>query len=286
MVCGSLKEKTKTWQNIMQQNLAARKYSRLTRKRYISIIKTLERFLLERSLECLLVDDIKGFLDLQEQNGAEASTLNQAISAIKFFYSTVLGQNLDIDFRPKADSRLPDILSEMDIERIISAAETPKHKLAIALAYSAGLRPSEIASLKMTDINIARKTILVRSGKGRKDRYTILANRTVDLLCKYVISEKPRTWLFPGNPDGHITTRALQYAMTQAVRRTGILNQVSLRTLRHSFATHLVENNTSILAVQDLLGHESLATTQIYLKTARLDTLKTTSPYDHQETNR
>ncbi len=274
---------TVDWLELLQDAMDAMKFSRRTKVRYLHIVKCFNSVKKTESQETCLEEIVRHYIAQLEREGASASTMNQAISAIKFFYLRVMGRPLDIDFRPRADRKLPEILSFRNIDRIIEAAEDPKHKLTIALAYSAGLRPSEIASLKVTDIEMSRMTLFVRGGKGRKDRYTILASRTLDLLKIYLAQMKPQKWLFPGHPDGHITVRALQSAMTHAARKAGYQEGANMRKLRHSFATHLVENKTSLLAVRDLLGHASLATTQIYLQVARTGSLTSQSPYDQRK---
>lgn len=280
MVRRSVTSVEEGWPEMFREAMDARKLSRKTKERYLFILKSFENFLRGQGLEMVLEAEVLRYIAHLERGGASASTLNQAISAIKFFYSNVVERDLDINFRPRADERLPEVLPILGIESIIAAAENPAHKLAIALAYSGGLRPSEIAALKVTDIDIFRKTIFIRAGKRRKDRYTILASRTLDLLIKYYAQGKPQKWLFPGHPNGHITTRALQAAMTSAARKAGIQEGGNMRTLRHSFATHLVERGTSLLAVRDLLGHESLATTQVYLQVASTGSLASPSPFD------
>ena len=268
------------WPEMLIEAMEARKFSRRTQKRYLFIIRSFENSLGGQGLEIGMEAEVRRYIARLEKGGAAASTLNQAISGIKFFYAHVMERPLNIDFRPRADKKLPEILPLKGIERIIAVAENPKHMLAIALAYSAGLRPSEIASLKLCDIDRIRKTIFVHSGKGRKDRYTILADRTAELLAAYIAQAKPQKWLFPGHPNGHITIRALQSAMTNAARNAGYDEGANMRKLRHSFATHLIEQKTSLLAVRDLLGHESLATTQIYIDVAVINSLSTKSPFD------
>ena len=280
MVRRSLISFADDWPELLREAMQARKFSRRTKVSYLRIMTSFERSLSGEGLEICMETDVRRYIARLEKSGAAASTLNQAISAIKFFYAHVMERPLKIDFRPRADRKLPEILPFKGIERIIEAADDPKHKLAIALAYSAGLRPSEIAALKVTDFDLSRMTIFIRAGKGRKDRYTILASRTLDVLRIYLAQTKPQKWLFPGHPDGHITVRALQSAMTNAALKAGFQEGANMRKLRHSFATHLVENKTSLLAVRDLLGHESLATTQIYIQVACTDALASLSPYD------
>ena len=278
MVRGPIK--TVDWLAILQEAMDAMKLSRRTKVRYLHIVNCFYSVTKAENQESSLEEVVRQYIAQLEREGASAATMNQAISAIKFFYLRVMDRPLDIDFRPRADKKLPEILPLQGIERIIAAAENPMHKLAIALAYSAGLRPSEIAAIKIADIDISRMTIFIRAGKGRKDRYTILAARTLNLLKLYLAQTKSQKWLFPGHPNGHITVRALQSAMTNASRNAGYSEGANMRKLRHSFATHLVENDTSLLSIRDLLGHSSLATTQIYLQVARTDALACLSPYD------
>jgi site-specific recombinase XerD len=286
MVRRSLISLAEDWPEFLLEAMQARKLSRRTKISYLRIMTGFERSLFGQGLEIGMEAEVRRYIARLEKSGAAASTLNQAISAIKFFYLRVMDRPLDIDFRPRADKKLPEILPLQGIERIIAAAENQMHKLAIALAYSAGLRPSEIAAVKLCDIDRTRKTIFVHSGKGRKDRYTILADRTADLLDAYIARVKPQKWLFPGHPNGHITVRALQSAMTNAAQNAGYNEGANMRKLRHSFATHLIEQNTSLLAVRDLLGHESLATTQIYINVAVMSSLSTKSPYDNKVTKK
>ncbi len=248
----------------------------------MQILKSFAKAIGSTPIETVSEHDVMRFIARLETGGAAASTLNQAISAIKFFYIHVFPLDLNIDFRPKADRKLPEILSSTKAERVINAANGSMHMLAIALAYTAGLRVSEIAGLTVSCIDMERRTILVRSGKGRKDRVTILATRTIRVLEVYLKEKQPRKWLFPGQGGGHITARALQAGIARASEAAGLPEKANMRTLRHSFATELVEDGADLLAIRDLLGHASLATTQIYTNVARERVLSIVSPCDRR----
>ncbi len=164
--------------------------------------------------------------------------------------------------------------------RICTAPRNIKHRVALALAYSAGLRVSEIARLRVGDIDEDRGVLLVKGGKGRKDRYTILARKLVGMINAYRDLYHPRNWLFEGADGGPLSVRSLQAVFYKARKDACIDKQVSIHSLRHSFATHLLEDGTDIRYIQTLLGHSSAKTTQIYTHVARKDVLRIKSPFD------
>jgi integrase/recombinase XerD len=264
----------------LADSLCALKYSKRTIDRYIAIVDRFARFLKGPLVESG-VDDIKSYLAYLERDlHASASTLNQSISALRFLYTRVFGREAPIERRPRADKRLPCVLSREEAMRIVSSPRNLKHRAILALAYSAGLRVSEVACLRIGDIDPDRGLILVRSGKGRKDRYTILANRTKGLLDSYIDLYKPKTWLFEGQSGSHISSRSIQEIFNRAKIAQGIVKAASIHSLRHSFATHLLEDGTDIRYIQALLGHANAKTTQVYTHVARKDVLRIRSPYD------
>ena len=267
----------------MTDAMRALKYSRRTTTRYLAIIDRYARFLDLPLLESG-VDDATRFLALLERDfKASASSINQAISALRFLYTKVLGREAPLKRRPKADRRLPGVLSRDEALRIVSAPRNLKHRLLLILAYSAGLRVSEIAALRVADIDTARGVIIVRNGKGRKDRYTLLATKTKRIFETYTDLYKPQTWLFEGQNGSHLSTRSIQEVFTRAKNRAGIIKDVSIHSLRHSFATHLLEAGTDIRYIQELLGHANAKTTQIYTHIAKKDFLRIRSPYDRSD---
>jgi integrase/recombinase XerD len=267
----------------MTDALRALKYSKKTTTRYLAIVDRYARFLDTPLVESQM-DDATRFLALLERDfNASASSINQAISALRFLYTKVLGREAPLKRRPKADRRLPGVLSREEALRIVSAPRNLKHRLLLVLAYSAGLRVSEIAALRIADIDPTRGVIIVRNGKGRKDRYTILATKAKRILETYTDLYKPQNWLFEGQNGSHLSTRSIQEVFTRAKNKVGITKDVSIHSLRHSFATHLLEAGTDIRYIQELLGHANAKTTQIYTHIAKRDFLRIRSPYDRSD---
>ncbi len=184
--------------------------------------------------------------------------------------------------RPKKEKKLPDILSQLEIERILMASRNLKHKAILTLVYSAGLRVSEVSSLKVNDIDSNRMLIHLRQGKGRKDRYTILSSGALEILRKYYAAQyKLDDWLFPGEEKGaHISERTIQKIFVNACKYASIDKRVSVHSLRHSFATHLLEAGIDLRYIQELLGHSSSKTTEIYTHVSIKDLGKIKSPLD------
>ncbi len=264
-------------------SLQAMKYSRSTIHRYISIAERYARFLDSPLLDSRDEDATRFLASLEQDSGASASTINQAISALRFLFCRVLGRETSLSRRPRSDRRLPGVLSREEANRIVTAPRNLKHRALLVLAYSAGLRVSEIATLRISDVDAARGLILVRCGKGRKDRYTILAKKANRLLESYIDLYHPNEWLFEGQNGGHLSIRSIQEVFNRARDRIGITKNVSIHSLRHSFATHLLEDGTDIRYIQELLGHVNAKTTQIYTHIAKKDFLRIRSPYDRTE---
>jgi len=264
----------------IETTMRARKYSIRTIKRYLAILKDFA-FLIGKSPKDADPTDIRTYLShLEKDRKASASTLNQAISAIKFTIETVFGRDAPCTRRPKADRKLPGVLSKDEAIRICQTPKNLKHRVALALAYSGGLRVSEISRLRIGDIDIDRGVLLIRGGKGRKDRYTILAKNLATMISTYRDLYRPHEWLLEG-PDGMaLSIRSLQAIFYKACQDAEIDKQVSIHSLRHSFATHLLEDGTDIRYIQTLLGHASPKTTQIYTHVAKRDVLKIRSPFD------
>lgn len=264
----------------MSNAFRALKYSRRTAQRYTAIVERFARFLDIPLVESGVEDATRFLASLERDLDSSASTINQAISALRFLYSRVLGREVPLTRRPKSDRRLPCVLSRDEAMQIVAAPRNLKHRALLVIAYSAGLRVSEIAALRVSDVDPSRGVILVRSGKGRKDRYTILAKRTKQLLEMYIDLYKPHEWLFEGQNGGHLSSRSIQEVFGRAKDKVGITKNVSIHSLRHSFATHLLEDGTDIRYIQELLGHSNAKTTQIYTHVAKRDFLRIRSPYD------
>lgn len=211
-----------------------------------------------------------------------SSYQNQAINAIKFYFERVLGGDRKVYLieRPREEKTLPVVLNETEISDLLKVTENIKHKAILMTCYSAGLRLSELINLKLKDIDSKRMQIRVSQAKGKKDRYSILSPKLLDLLRVYFTAYHPNIWLFEGQTGTQYSTRSIQMIMREATLKAGIKKKISVHTLRHSFATHLLENGTDLRYIQSLLGHESSKTTEIYthITTKGFDQIK--SPLD------
>jgi integrase/recombinase XerD len=208
---------------------------------------------------------------------------NQSINAIKFYYERVLGGQRKVYLveRPRSEHTLPVVLSQQEIQAILKIPTNLKHRAILTTIYSAGLRVSEALNLKMSDIDSNRMQIRVEQAKGKKDRYTLLSPKTLELLRSYYIAYKPATWLFEGASGQKYSDRSIQFILKDAVTKAGIQKRVTVHTLRHSFATHLLENGTDLRYIQSLLGHESSRTTEIYTHVTTRGFDKIKSPLDN-----
>jgi site-specific recombinase XerD len=173
------------------------------------------------------------------------------------------------------------VLGKAEVRQMLAETKNLKHRLLLALVYSAGLRVSEVVGLRKADIDICRKTIFIRQAKGRKDRYTLLSEKALQILTVYLEKHPDYDWLFPGQPSTrHLSTRSAQKIFEKAIKNTGISKETSIHGLRHAFATHLLEGGTDVRYIQQLLGHTSIKTTERYTHIARKNVLKVVSPLD------
>jgi len=266
----------------METEMHSRMYSRCTRTAYINSNKALCKWL-QKPPEDVSSDDIKRYLAYLEYTKQQAaSTLNSALSAFKFFYNEVLKKNTAQDQRrPRQDRRLPIVLSKAEIKKMIDGECNTKHRLLLMMVYASGLRVSEVVKLRRKDVDVGRKAIMIVSGKGRKDRYTIISDTVMETLTLYYKQYNVTNWLFTGvDPASHLSIRSAQYICKNAIKKAHIEKAASIHSLRHSFATHLLEGGTDICHIRDLLGHTSVRTTERYTHVARRRTLKVTSPLD------
>ena len=271
---------------VIREELRLRNYSHRTVKSYTSNIRGFVRFIHPVHPREATDEDIRGYLlHLIEVKRSPAGTVNQIYNSLKFLYEQLYDRRFSYRNlpRPKGDRKLPTVLSAEEFVRILRSIGNLKHRTMIALTYASGLRVSEIVSLRAEDLDIDRGVIHIRSAKGRKDRYTILPQSLLGMLKEYSDRYRLPTpgWLFPGYvPTSHLATRSIQNVLHRAVKAAGITKRVSMHTLRHSFATHLLEKGTDIRYVQELLGHQSLKTTEIYTHVSRRVLAKITSPID------
>ena len=219
---------------------------------------------------------------LAEEKQAATSTLNQAINALKFYYGTMLKKKLVYEVkRPRKDKNLPVVLSQEEVAKILSSVDNIKHKVILMLMYSAGLRVGEVVKIKPEDIDAKRMLIFIQGAKGRKDRYTMLSETALEVLREYWKEYRPQKWLFPGqNREGYITTRTVEKIFSNACEAAKILKTVTAHNRRHSFATHLLESGTDLRYIQEILGHKSSKTTEIYTHVSTKDIRRIKSPLD------
>ena len=219
---------------------------------------------------------------LLKEKGCSETQVHTAVNAIKFYYEQVLGRDKELyDLpRPKKAFTLPDILAEEEIVELIHAIPNIKHRSMIMIAYSAGLRVSEIVKLRITDIDSKRMMIHLRAAKGKKDRMVTLSKKILAVLREYFLLYKPRIYLFEGQNGGEYSVRSVQKIVQDAKIRAGITKKGGVHSLRHSYATHLLEAGTDIRIIQELLGHNSIKTTMLYTHVANKIMSKIESPLD------
>jgi integrase/recombinase XerD len=266
----------------MIEDMTIRKLGPKTQAGYIRAVKNFATFL-GRSPDRATIEDIRRYQLSLASSGLGVPSVNAAMTALRFFFKITLRKGdvtEDIAFA-REPRRLPVVLSPDEVARLLAAAAGVKYKAALSIAYGTGLRASEVISLKVGDIDSARMLIRVDQGKGHKDRYVMLSQQLLDLLRQWWRIARPRYWLFPGQVPGEpLTTRQLNRPVHAAAQRAGIDKRVGVHTLRHSFATHLLERKTDIRVIQVLLGHKKLDTTALYTRVAIKAIGEVTSPLD------
>lgn len=268
---------------MMEQKLKLRGYSENTQRTYLQHFKEFLLFFHETHPVEISEAEIRNFiLFLIEKRKLSKSTQNQAINAIKFFYEKVMMQERTVYYleRPIKDKKLPEVLSQEEVVLIFEALDNIKHKVMLMLIYSAGLRRSELLSLRIGDVDFHRNIVFIRGGKGHKDRQSVLSQNLAPILQQYLKEYNPGFWLFEGHKGERYSASSLQQVLKQAVGKAGIKKFVRLHMLRHSFATHLLEAGTSTRYIQVLLGHESPKTTEIYAHVSRFALDRIQSPLD------
>jgi integrase/recombinase XerD len=266
----------------MIRELELQRKSPLTVKAYVKAVAQLAQHF-GRSPDALSVEDVRDFLHhLITQKKVAFGTCNQKLAAIKFFYRHVLGKK-DFSLRvpSKRATRLPEPFSRGEIAKILNATQNLKHRALLMTAYGGGLRVSELVRLQPADIHSERMLIRVNQGKGRKDRYTLLSQRLLDELRTYWRAYRPQPWLFPGrNPTRPLPANTAKKIFTAAKQRAGIQHGHGIHSLRHSFATHLMEAGVALPVIQRLMGHGSLSTTAMYLHVTSQHLAGVRSPLD------
>jgi site-specific recombinase XerD len=259
-------------------------YSPATAKTYRNHLLRFRRYL-KREPSTVGEREVRQYLlHLLDEKKVSRAHHHQALSALKFYYQRVLRQPVTVAElpRPRREQKLPVVLSRPEVVRLFAALGNLKHKALLMLAYSAGLRVSEVVRLKVGDIDSQRGLIRVFRAKGRKDRYTPLSQVALEVLRAYWKACQPVGWLFPGaRPDQHLSQRAVQKVLAQARKKVGLPKPFTMHTLRHSFATHLLEEGTDLRYVQEMLGHSRPETTMIYTHVAEKTLRRIRSPLDN-----
>ena len=267
----------------MTEDMTVRGFTAGTQGGYLAAVENFTAFL-GRPPDKSNAEDLRRYQLHMRSIGASATSMNSTVSALRFFFGVTLSRGdaqagMTTVREPR---RLPVILSPEEVARLLDAAPSLKYRAALSVAYGAGLRASEVASLKLADIDSERMVIRVEQGKGRKDRYAMLSEHLLHLLRAYWKASRPQRWLFPGqNPVNPLTTRQLNRAFHGAKAAAGIDKRVSLHTLRHCFATHLLEQKVDIRVIQVLLGHKKLDTTARYSQVASTTLRAVRSPLEH-----
>jgi integrase/recombinase XerD len=264
----------------MIEDMTIRQFGERTKRDYVRQVREFAAFL-GRSPDQAEPEDLRRYQLRLASLGASYARMNLASTALRFFFHVTLGRPGFGDRMAKLPSpeRLPVVLSTEEVALLLAHAPNLKYRAALSVAYGCGLRVSEIANLKVCDIDSARMLIRVEQGKGRKDRYVMLSQDLLDLLRQWWMVKRSRGWLFPGQQPGQpITTRQLNRACHAAAVAARLDKRVSMHTLRHSFATHLLERKTDIRVIQVLLGHRKLDTTAIYTRVALKAIREVTSP--------
>ncbi len=266
----------------MIEDMTIRKFAPQTQASYIRAVRNFSVFL-GRSPDQARAEDLRRYQLHLAASGIAVPGQNATVTALRFFFTVTLGRSKVTERMPfvREPRKLPVVLSPEEVARFLEAAPGLKYRAALSVAYGAGLRAAEVVSLKVSDIDSARMVIRVEQGKGGKDRYVMLSAHLLELLRAYWKAARPRGWLFPGqNRVNPLTTRQLNRACHAAAAVAGIDKRVSLHTLRHSFATHLLEQKVDIRVIQVLLGHKKLDTTALYSQVATRTIHEVRSPLE------
>jgi len=264
----------------LNQEMKLRKFSQKTIDSYQYYITALLKYS-SKNPKTVNTEDIRGYLEYLADKNSSASTLNCAYSAFKLYFEKILCRRFFTHIpRAKSSKTLPETLTKEEVKKILGTIQNVKHKLLLGLMYSSGLRVSEVVNCKVKDLDFEGKLMRVRLAKGAKDRTTILSEKVCAVLQKYVKNKNTADYVFESDRGGKLTERTAQKVFTDALQKSGIKKPATCHSLRHSFATHLLEAGTSIRYIQELLGHARLETTQIYTKVANNNLQNIKSPLD------
>lgn len=264
----------------LESELKLRGFSERTIEAYLFHNKKFLDFIGNKDINTINSENIKGYLSHLISKKKSTSTIALVKAALKFYYDDLLKKSI-VDFKtPKVYKKLPVVLTKDEVKRIIEAAPTEKSKLMIKLIYSSGIRLSECINLKINDLEFEEKIGWVRQGKGKKDRMFILSDNVIDDVKNFIKDKNKDDYVLTNKRGERLSARNIQKIVKRAAQKANITKDVHVHTLRHSFATHLLENGTDIRKIQELLGHTNLQTTQIYTKVSTEELKKVKSPLD------
>ncbi|SDY22012.1 integrase/recombinase XerD [Flavobacterium aquidurense] len=267
------------------QWLSSKRYSPNTIKTYSEALKSFLIFYREKHITEISNEDVIIYNnEFILKNNLSDSYQNQIVNAIKLYFTTIRETKIEIDkiHRPKRSKLLPNVLSKEEVKLILNAHNNIKHRMMLSLIYSCGLRCGELLALRPVHIDSKRNIVLLKNSKGKKDRITPLSPKILEMLREYYILFKPTIYLFEGaNPGEPYSEKSLQSVLKQALKKVGITKPVTLHWLRHSYATHLLESGTDLRYIQELLGHQSSKTTEIYTHVSTKSIQQIKSPFDN-----
>lgn len=263
--------------------LKSKRYSENTIKTYADALKSFLIFYNTKEISAITNEDVVNYNnEYILKKKLSHSYQNQVVNAIKLYFKTIQDTSLELDkiHRPKREKVLPNVLSKEEVKQILEAHVNIKHRAMLSLIYSCGLRRSELLHLKSTDIDSKRNIVLIKQSKGKKDRIVPLSPKILDLLRDYYKMYKPKSYLFEGQIGEQYSEQSLQSVFKQALTKVGTTKPVTLHWLRHSYATHLLESGTDLRYIQELLGHNSSKTTEIYTHVSTKSLQQIKSPFD------
>lgn len=265
------------------KHLQSKRYSDSTIKTYTECIRTFLGHFEDKSLEEFCAEDVVVFNhEYILAKKLSQAFQNQIVNAVKLFFKGIAGYNFDTELihRPIREHRLPNVLNKAEVKLILGSCRNLKHRTMLSLIYACGLRRSELLNLKITSIDSQRQLLFIKQAKGKKDRMIPLSAKIITLLREYYLAFKPKDYLFEGQTGGKYSESSLETVLKQSIKKARILKPVSLHWLRHSYATHLLESGTDLRYIQELLGHSSSKTTEIYTHVSNQHIQKIKSPFD------
>lgn len=266
-----------------KKQIAIENYSLQTRKTYYSALKLFLEYIEKLNIEKVSENEIQNYLYICTTDRKYSySTMKQIIATIRYLYRKIFAKPIPdaLNIKLRKPSTLPTVLTTQNISKLLEVTANLKHKTILFLIYSAGLRLGELLELKIGDIDSEAMRIHVRQGKGKKDRYTMLSENILKMLREYYTEYKPKNYIFEGRNGGKYSSKSVQSVFKKALQKSGINKKATVHTLRHSFATHLLDEGTDIRYIQELLGHKRLETTQIYTHVSSYSIKKIKSPAD------